>query len=127
MIEGDPGSGKSRLALMLVGQGGELVADDRTLLWADGGALYARAPGPIAGLIEVRGLGLIRLAARRLARVRLVVGLSDAPPPRLPAAQTCTRAGCEIAWIAGQASEAFARGLALMLRGRAGGPAQAAF
>lgn len=126
LIEGASGSGKSRLALMLVGQGADLVADDRTILFACDGALYARAPAAIAGLVEVRGLGLVRLAARRLARIRLVVALGGAPAARLPEPATCRRLGVEVALLAGEAGGALARGLALALRGRPPGPALAA-
>src|SRR5581483_2217647 len=58
LIEGDSGSGKSDLALRALDEGWALVADDRTLLWACEGRLYGRAPDPIAGLIEARGLGV---------------------------------------------------------------------
>lgn len=126
LIEGPSGSGKSHLALLLVGQGADLVADDRTILFARDGALYARAPGPLAGLVEVRGLGLVRLAARRLARVRLVVTLGGPAPARMPEPATCRRLGVEIAHLAGEARGALARGLAAALRGRPPGPALAA-
>lgn len=118
VIEGPSGSGKSRLALLLIAQGAELVADDRTLLLVSGEGLYARAPRPIAGLIEARGLGLLRLAARRLARVRLVLDLSDPEAaPRLPEPATCRRLGREIALLRARASAGFARALALAMRG----------
>lgn len=120
VIEGPSGSGKSQLALLLIGQGAELVADDRTLLMASGGGLYARAPRPIAGLIEARGLGLLRLAARRLARVRLVLDLSDPEAaPRLPEPATCRRLGADIALLPARATAGFARALALAMRGGA--------
>lgn len=117
VIEGPSGSGKSQLALMLVGQGAQLVADDQTLLMASEAGLFARAPRPIAGLIEARGLGLLRLAACRLARVRLVVDLSHPEAaPRLPEPATCRRLGREVARLPGRASAGFARALALAMR-----------
>lgn len=126
LIEGPSGSGKSHLALLLIGLGAELVADDRTILMASAGAPYARAPRAILGLIEARGLGLMRLSARHLAGLRLVVDLA-AEPARLPEPRTCTRAGCALPWVAGRADSATARALALALKGAAGGPARAAF
>jgi HPr kinase/phosphorylase len=126
LIEGPSGSGKSHLALLLVGQGADLVADDRTILFARDGALYARAPAPLAGLAEVRGLGLVRLAARRLVRIRLVVTLGGPLAARLPEPATCRRLGIDIAHLAGQAGGALARGLALALRGHPPGAARAA-
>jgi hypothetical protein len=125
LIEGDSGAGKSHLALALIEAGADLVADDRTILFATGGALYARAPRATAGLIEVRGLGLVRLAARRLARIRLVVALGT-PGPRLPDPATCRRHGVEVAHIAAAAGgAALARGIARLLA--APDPARAAF
>lgn len=119
LIEGPSGSGKSALALALVDCGALLVADDRTVVFARDGSLYARAPRAIAGLIEVRGLGVMRLPALRLARIRLVLGLGSAMPPRLPEPATCIRLGCELPFLAAVAgSAAFAAGLARALAGR---------
>jgi HPr kinase/phosphorylase len=129
LIEGPSGSGKSALALALIGAGADLVADDRTVIFAQGGVLYARAPAAIAGLVEVRGLGVIRLAARRLARVRLVLALGAEAPPRLPPAATCRRLGCELPFLAAAArpGPALALGLARQITsGRAADPALAA-
>jgi HPr kinase/phosphorylase len=128
LIEGPSGSGKSWLAMMLIDQGADLVSDDRTVLMADGGAVFARAPRPIAGLIEVRGLGLVRLAARRLARVRLVVDLAAATEtaslPRLPPPSDCRRLGCAVDRIAAlRPSVALVQALATAMRGASGGRA----
>jgi serine kinase of HPr protein (carbohydrate metabolism regulator) len=62
-----------------------LVADDRVQLSAGAGRLLA-APSPrLAGLVEVRGVGLLRLPYRR--QVGLVLGFDlDATPERLPPA-----------------------------------------
>lgn len=87
LILGAAGQGKSTLALDLIDRGATLVADDRTIVMGCSGQLYARAPRTIAGLIEQRGLGILRLAYQRLARVRLVVDLDAPPAPRLPVAQ----------------------------------------
>lgn len=83
LLCGPSGSGKSRLALRLIEQGARLVADDRTLIWREGAVLYARAPRPIAGLIEVRGLGILQMGALRLARAGAMIDLSR-PVQRLP-------------------------------------------
>jgi HPr kinase/phosphorylase len=127
LIEGASGSGKSALALALVAEGADLVADDRTVIFAQGAALYARAPAAIAGLVEVRGLGLIRQAARRLARVRLVLTLGAAAP-RLPDPATCRRLGCDLPHLAAAArpGTAFARGLARHLTSGGGASGLAA-
>lgn len=126
LIEGPSGSGKSWLAMMLIDQGADLIADDRTVLMADGGAVFARAPRPIAGLIEVRGLGLLRVTARRLARVRLVVNLSGAgdaaaPVPRLPPRSDCDLLGSRLDRLAlTRPSAALIRALASALRASSG-------
>ena len=90
LLRGDPGAGKSDLALRLIDGGARLVADDRTDLMREGDLLIARAPASIAGLIEARGLGILRLPPERLAAeaaVVLIVDLVDAATvERLPEA-----------------------------------------
>lgn len=73
MLTGPSGAGKSDLALRALDHGFRLVADDRVLVWASGGALFGRAPETLFGLIEVRGQGVQTAAALRLARIALVV------------------------------------------------------
>lgn len=84
LLLGDSGAGKSDLALRLIGLGAELVADDRVDLFARRGVLMARAPDTIAGLLEVRGLGIVELPYTEKSRVALAVTLVRKPPPRLP-------------------------------------------
>lgn len=91
LIRGAAGAGKSRLALALV-QAGEtgllpfarLVADDRVQLEASHGRLLARAPAALAGLLEVRGVGIRRVAHEPVAVVGLVVDLATFDAQRLP-------------------------------------------
>jgi HPr kinase/phosphorylase len=117
LIEGPSGSGKSTLALALIEQGADLVADDRTVLLTDDDTLFARCPRTIHGLIEVRGLGLLRPATRRLARIRLVIDLSDpAGGPRLPHPQTCQRLGCTLPRLSLRPGAVVAHALASMMR-----------
>lgn len=97
LIEGPPGAGKSDLALRLIDRGWQLIADDYTEVAVAGGKLTARAPGAIAGLIEARGVGLMRVGAARPARVRLVVRLvSRGKVPRLPSPARRAVAGVAI-------------------------------
>ncbi|MEX0954766.1 MAG: HPr kinase/phosphatase C-terminal domain-containing protein [Rhizobiaceae bacterium] len=62
VVAGPSGSGKTVLCLALLnhcrnaGLFARLVSDDQTYVMPAGGRLIARAPEPIAGLIEVRGL-----------------------------------------------------------------------
>jgi HPr kinase/phosphorylase len=90
LLRGVSGSGKSDLALRLIDGGAELIADDQTLLRRDGDRVMASAPPEIAGLIEVRGVGVVRLGAGTVpAPLVLVVDLILAndiertPEPRL--------------------------------------------
>jgi len=82
LIMGESGAGKSDLALRLIHQGAHLVADDRVALGLARGRLIARAPAAIAGLLEVRGLGIVKLPARQAA-LALAVQLGR-EGPRLP-------------------------------------------
>jgi HPr kinase/phosphorylase len=80
LLIGPPGAGKSDLVLRLLARGFDLVADDRVDI-ADG---MARPVPALAGLLEVRGLGIVRLAYVAAARLALVVELDNAAA-RLPA------------------------------------------
>ena len=73
LIEGPSGSGKSDLALRAIEQDFRLVADDRVAIWACEGALYGRAPESMAGMVEVRGVGICREPALAFCRIALVV------------------------------------------------------
>ncbi|MCZ8370404.1 MAG: HPr kinase/phosphatase C-terminal domain-containing protein [Porphyrobacter sp.] len=84
LIEGPPGSGKSSLALALIERGAGLIGDDAVTLTADGARLIASAPPNIAGLLEVRGVGLARLAFAPPAPVALILTLGAPAPERLP-------------------------------------------
>ncbi|MGE4219864.1 MAG: HPr kinase/phosphorylase [Alphaproteobacteria bacterium] len=75
LIRGAPGSGKSDLALRLIDGGGILVADDRTALRILGNRVIASAPAAIAGRMEVRGLGIVRVPFQADAPVGLVIDL----------------------------------------------------
>jgi HPr kinase/phosphorylase len=79
LVLGPPGCGKSDLVLRLLARGFELVADDQVDI-ADG---VASCPANLAGLLEVRGLGIVCLPNRPSARVVLIVEL-DGRADRLP-------------------------------------------
>ena len=84
LILGPSGAGKSSLALRLMAFGAQLVADDRVCLAVADGALIARAPAQIAGLIEARGAGILRAEALAQARIVLAVDLGRDETERLP-------------------------------------------
>ena len=74
LLRGPSGAGKSDLALRLIEAGGRLVADDQTHLAKSGKGLVTTSPKPLAGLIEVRGIGIVRLSrAQLLARAPLAL------------------------------------------------------
>lgn len=98
LIEGPSGAGKSDLALRALDQGFRLVADDRVLVWADGGRLYGRAPDALSGLIEVRGLDVIAVEPLPLCEVALHVVLEA--PDRIPGPATETIIGIPIPHLA---------------------------
>ncbi len=75
LLLGESGAGKSDLALRLITSGASLVADDRCELFVSRGALWARTPARIAGLIEIRGVGIVKLAHAARVRIGLVVEL----------------------------------------------------
>ncbi|MCI2399711.1 HPr kinase/phosphatase C-terminal domain-containing protein [Aliiroseovarius subalbicans] len=84
VILGPSGAGKSALALQLIGLGAKLIADDRTRLSHEEGVLTAHAPDRLQGVIEARGVGLIRVPWQGRAYVHLVVDLEQEEPGRLP-------------------------------------------
>jgi HPr kinase/phosphorylase len=125
LLRGGSGSGKSDLALRLIDAGGQLIADDQTLLRRDGDRVVATAPPAIAGLIEVRGIGLVRIkAAPDPVPLVLVVDLiltgdiERMPEPRVETVLGVTVAAIEIAPF--QASAAAK--LRLLRHALAGGP-----
>jgi HPr kinase/phosphorylase len=94
LIRGPSGAGKSRLAFGLIVAGRsrqippvDLIGDDRVFIERKGGRLWARHVPELAGLIEIRGLGLRRCSFAPEAAVGLVVDLAAADACRLPAAE----------------------------------------
>lgn len=97
LFRGPSGSGKSDLALRLIEAGDELVADDQVVLVRRDGGLWAKAPANLRGLIEVRGIGILRMPYRPEARIGAVFDLvpcSDVP--RLPEHQTTCIRGSQL-------------------------------
>lgn len=91
LVRGPSGAGKSRLVLAVLHAAAagrlafaRLVADDRVHVEAVNGRVIARPPAALAGLLEVRGIGIVRLPFEAAAAVSLVVDLGVAGAPRLP-------------------------------------------
>jgi HPr kinase/phosphorylase len=90
LLRGPSGAGKSDLALRLIDGGAKLVADDRVELERDGGRIVAFAPPAIAGVIEARGIGLLRVGCTGRTPLSLVIDLVAAEAvERLPEKSTC--------------------------------------
>jgi len=99
LLLGPSDSGKSDLALRLVDRvGARLIADDRVVLTLDGGRLVLDPPAEGAGLIEVRGLGLVELPYAEGVPLGLAIQLVPTEPPgrgidRLPEPEQWSCAG----------------------------------
>ena len=107
LIAGASGRGKSDLALRLIDRGARLVSDDYTEVRGVEGRLVASAPQRIRGKIEVRGVGIVEMAADADVLVALLVDL-DRAPDRLPEPDTRTFAGIAVPCIGLAALEASA-------------------
>jgi len=104
LILGPPGAGKSDFLLQLIQTGFILVADDQVLIEHN----TASAPAALAGLLEVRGLGIFRLPHLPEAPLRLAIRLGI-PTARLPEPETHAETGLPLVTIDPAAPSAAAR------------------
>jgi len=102
LLRGASGAGKSDLGFRLIDRGFALVADDRVELCRDGERLLARAPASLAGLIELRGIGIVAMDAPVApAALGLVVDLvAPAAVERLPEPACATYLGIAVPLLA---------------------------
>ena len=107
LIRGSAGAGKSQLALALLQAAAtgllrfaRLVGDDRVHLEARHGRLLVRPAAALAGLIEVRGLGVRRLDYEPVAVVGLLVDLAAEDAERMPAASQAAVLGVSVRRLA---------------------------
>ena len=98
LICGASGSGKSDLALRLIDRGFTLVSDDQTIVQKRGHRLLASAPQTIHGKLEIRGIGIVTLAAEA-APVALILSLGEAAE-RLPTPALRHLEGVALPWLA---------------------------
>lgn len=95
LIEGEPGTGKSTLALALIDRGAQLVGDDGVALSVREGRLWCSPPPNTGGLLEIRNVGLATLPATHAPACLHVLLAPDAP--RLPdQAGSITIEGCAL-------------------------------
>ena len=100
LLRGASGAGKSDLALRLIDRGAVLVADDRVCLAVRGGAVHASPPPALEGMLEVRGLGIVRLPFLEEAPVALLADLAPvAGIARLPEPARATLLGRPVACV----------------------------
>lgn len=97
LLRGPSGAGKSDLALRLIEEGACLIADDQTRLAARRGRLLASAPPAIAGLLEIRGFGIVKVPFAEPSPLVLAVDLvAPAAVERLPEVAHCTYLGVRV-------------------------------
>jgi len=88
-IRGLSGAGKSDLALRLIDAGAQLICDDQVLFEKRNGVIYAESVDTLRGMLEVRGIGLMRFAAAPPSRLALIIDLVRREDvPRLPDDET---------------------------------------
>lgn len=117
LILGPSGAGKSSLSLRLVSLGARLVSDDLTRVSVAGGQLVASCPNPdLSGLIEARGIGLLRSPAQETARLVLAVDLGRVEADRLPPFRSVTILGVPLSLVLQVQNDHFPDALMLYLR-----------
>jgi serine kinase of HPr protein (carbohydrate metabolism regulator) len=99
LIEGEPGSGKTSLALALIDRGAVLVGDDGVALAVREGALWASPPPATRGLLEVRNVGLVTLPCTE-GPVGLVLRLDPATPRYIERAEMTDLDGVSVPVLA---------------------------
>lgn len=75
LLLGPSGSGKSDLALRLIDAGARLVADDRVVRENRNGVIVLSPPEKLAGLLEIRGVGIVHIAFAAASPLHLIVHL----------------------------------------------------
>jgi len=102
LILGGSGSGKSRLALQLLAYGADLLADDAVKLTQTPEGIMLSCPENIKGMIEARGVGLLRLSAIEKAKLVFVVDLDKTADARLPAPLWASFCGADFPLVCGK-------------------------
>ncbi|MFN5996087.1 MAG: HPr kinase/phosphorylase [Paracoccaceae bacterium] len=117
LILGSSGSGKSALALKLISRGAVLVSDDRTTVTREGDRLVASCPNPdLSGLIEARGIGLLRAPSQPSVPLTLTADLGQAETDRLPPFRRVTILGISLSLVLQVQNDHFPDALMLYLR-----------
>lgn len=96
LILGTSGSGKSGLALQLMGYGAGLVADDRVLISRSADRVIAQAPSGLPDLIEARYMGLLKAKLSPATEISAIVDLDRGAGKRLPDLAVENLLGCDL-------------------------------
>ena len=84
LLIGPSGSGKSDLALRLIDSGATLISDDQTICQRRNDEIFLFPHKKINGLIEVRGVGIIKVPFIEDVKLKMIVQLIDKQPERIP-------------------------------------------
>ena len=117
LIMGASGSGKSALALQLIAYGAALVADDQTQITLQDQQLIATCPPQLSGMIEARGIGLLRSAPCPAAVITLAVDLDQTETHRLPPHRITYLLGVQLPLVLGAQSNHFPASVLCYLKG----------
>lgn len=118
LVFGRAGSGKSTLALQMIELGANLVSDDRTKLSLDKDQICAEPPSAIVGLLEVRGVGILKLPNISSTKIKVCVDLDLIESERLPTARFMSLLNTEVPCLRKVESPVFPIALMHYLRGR---------
>ncbi|HBQ22134.1 MAG: hypothetical protein DBW67_04735 [SAR116 cluster bacterium] len=92
LLTGPSGIGKTGLMLEMIRSGGQLVGDDAVVLHNQSGSLFMTPPDATKGLVELRGVGVIRLEPAEKILVTMHLCLGHKISERLPNAQ-------QVSWL----------------------------
>jgi serine kinase of HPr protein (carbohydrate metabolism regulator) len=119
LILGKPGAGKSSLTLALIDRGATLIGDDGVIIARQGDRLIASPPPNIAGMIEIRNVGIVTLPTTS-APLSLILRLEQNAPRYIEAAKPYPIEGKSVpslAFFTGDAIQALRAEWALQVHG----------
>ncbi len=100
VILGAPGIGKSRLAQDAIMGGAKLVADDQVTFSLQSGLVVGAPPPPLAGMLEMRGIGIVRISdALPRSLVHLIIELDASVTDHLPEQQRMELLGVSLPYL----------------------------
>lgn len=102
LVTGGAGAGKSTLALELIALGARLVADDQVVLVREQDRLVASAPEETSGMVEARGVGILKLEPRARVALSVLVDLDSVEARRLPPGREAEIGGIRLPLIHGR-------------------------